>query len=497
MKFSFLQKEPDVSGVCEIIYDISADRAVERIAENRTKADYFLDVLSKPLTSISNIRYRQEILRDLDRCEGLYDDLLLLFTRYDRIKSDWQQMRLSAPQSSEVNPEALLDHSFASLKITSIFPSTIASFFENIRDTLSKYEISSEGLVSVRNWCDGMAENKALDRIVEIAQKFRYGNREDFDFEILVKLKGDLHPEICEITDISEKKQETGGILKLFRSKEQPKSTVLSELSGAGDDPYTNTVSCLNSALRSMDVLMTEITNGLYESFFGISEELSFYGTALRYIRSAREQNVPLCYPEILPPSDDVIDLRGMRELLLLSSGNGEKTVENDLSLRPGEAGLVVKGLTDSGKTVFLRAAGAVQLFAQAGLPVLAESGRLSVRYGLFSHFSSAEEEFLKGSAQGRFDQEAQEISGIIGRFRPYSLLLLNETFQTTSYAEGTRSIYNILRYMPRLNVKYIFVTHLTHLFDYLDGGSAVLAHTSDDPETRYKIITDKQGENK
>ena len=159
-------------------------------------------------------------------------------------------MRLSAPQSSEVNPEALLDHSFASLKITSIFPSTIASFFENIRDTLSKYEISSEGLVSVRNWCDGMAENKALDRIVEIAQKFRYGNREDFDFEILVKLKGDLHPEICEITDISEKKQETGGILKLFRSKEQPKSTVLSELSGAGDDPYTNTVSCLNSHQR-------------------------------------------------------------------------------------------------------------------------------------------------------------------------------------------------------------------------------------------------------
>ena len=341
-----------------------------------------------------------------------------------------------------------------------------------------------------------MAENKALDRIVETAQKFRYGSREDFDFEILVNLKGDLYPEICEITGITEKKQETAGLLKFFKQKEQPKSVVMSELSGTGDDPYTNTVSYLNSALRSMDVLMTEIINGLYESFFGISEELAFYGTALRYIRSARDQNVPLCYPEVLPPSDDVIELRGMRELLLLSSGNGEETVDNDLFLRSDEAGLVVKGVTDSGKTVFLRATGAAQLFAQAGLPILAENGRLSVRYGLFSHFSSAEEEFLRGNAQGRFDQEAQEISGIIERFRPYSLLLLNETFQTTSYAEGTKSIYNILRYMPRLSVKYIFVTHLTHLFDYLTKGNVILARTSDDPNTRYKIITEQQGEN-
>ena len=75
-------------------------------------------------------------------------------------------------------------------------------------------------------------------------------------------------------------------------------------------------------------------------------------------------------------------------------------------------------------------------------------------------------------------------------------MLLLNETFQTTSYAEGTKSIYNILRYMPRLSVKYIFVTHLTHLFDYLTKGNVILARTSDDPNTRYKIITEQQGEN-
>lgn len=171
-----------------------------------------------------------------------------------------------------------------------------------------------------------------------------------------------------------------------------------------------------------------------------------------------------------------------------MSNGAGAKTVPNDVSLTASESGLLVKGLTDSGKTVYLRAIGSAQLFAQAGLPVLAESARMSIRHGFFSHFSSAEEEFLSGDAAGRFDQEAKEIARIISGLTPHSLLLLNETFQTTSYREGTESMYNILRFMPGLGTKYIFVTHLTRLFGYMQNENAVLANTSDDPAKKYKI---------
>ena len=151
--------------------------------------------------------------------------------------------------------------------------------------------------------------------------------------------------------------------------------------------------------------------------------------------------------------------------------------------------GLIVRGMTDSGKTVYLRAIAEAQLFAQAGLPVLAEKAALSVRHGLFSHFSSAEEEFLNKNARGRFDQEASELASIISSIKPYSLLLLNETFQTTSYKEGTESIYNILKFMPYLKTKYVFVTHLVNLFDYMKNENVLLAQTSDDEQSKYKII--------
>jgi DNA mismatch repair ATPase MutS len=123
---------------------------------------------------------------------------------------------------------------------------------------------------------------------------------------------------------------------------------------------------------------------------------------------------------------------------------------------------------------------------------VLAESATMSIRRGFFSHFSSAEEEFLKGDARGRFDQEAREIAAILDKLTPYSLLLLNETFQTTSYKEGTKSIYDILRFMPKLKTKYVFVTHLTALFGYMESEKVILAHTSDDPSNKYKIIVEK-----
>lgn len=493
MKFSLLQKTEDHPAVCEVLYDLSVDRAVYNLVSDKRRADYFISVLSKPLTERENIIFRQQIYLDFKNIPGLFDSLQLLFTRYDKIKSDWQEMKLgnSAGRGSEINPEALLDYTFSSLKVTAIFPSTIASFFTSIGQTLKSYPIRSEGLVSMRDWCLGMADNAALDEIVEISQLFRYQTPDCFDFTVAAKLDGALRLCSCDISGVSEHKQEGGAFSKLFSKKKQDDgfSSVGTELSEAGEDPYSDSIFMLNEALCRIDSALTQVTNDVYEAFFGMSNEMMFYEAALFYAKTAEDSGVPLTLPSLLPAEEDRIAAAGLRELMLLSNGAGSETVPNDLSLGKEFSGLLVKGLTDSGKTVYLRAVGSAQLFAQSGLPVLAEHAEMSIRYGFFSHFSSAEEEFLSGDAAGRFDQEAKELAKIIGQLQPYSLLLLNETFQTTSYREGTESMYNILRFMPKLRTKYIFVTHLTRLFGYMEKENVILAQTSDAPDMKYKII--------
>ncbi len=495
MKFSLLSKVPDNYAECGILYDLSVDRAIREIVDDKRRADYFLSVIEKPLTSLENIVFRQEVYSDLKNTDGLLSALKTLFLRYDRIKSDWQEMKLGAVNGSgsEINSEALLEHTFASLKVTAIFPSTIASFFGTIGETLGSYPIKSEGLTAIRDWCVSMTENEALSELVSISQKFRYKTPEDFDFTVVFALDKTLRLLGCDISDISEKKSEGGAFSKLFgRKKEKGGLEIKAVASGAGEDPLSDAQYILNEALLRIDSALTKVTNDVYDAFFGLSNELMFYEAAIMYAERAEEAEIPLVLPTVLPEERDCFSLKGLRELVLLSNGAGAKTVPNDLALEGDTAGLLVKGLTDSGKTVYLRAIGAAQLFSQAGLPVLAESAEMSIRRGFFSHFSSAEEEFLKGDARGRFDQEAREIAAILDRLTPYSLLLLNETFQTTSYKEGTKSIYDILRFMPKLKTKYVFVTHLTALFGYMENENVIRAHTSDDPESKYKIIIEK-----
>ena len=60
----------------------------------------------------------------------------------------------------------------------------------------------------MRDWCRGMADNAALDEIVEISQLFRYQTPDCFDFTVAAKLDGALRLCLCDISGISEHKPE-------------------------------------------------------------------------------------------------------------------------------------------------------------------------------------------------------------------------------------------------------------------------------------------------
>ena len=126
-------------------------------------------------------------------------------------------------------------------------------------------------------------------------------------------------------------------------------------------------------------------------------------------------------------------------------------------------------------------------------LSALAMAGAMAVtvfRYGIFSHFSSAEKEFEDNDAAGRFEGEVKDIAAMIDKLRPYSLILLNETFQTTAYTEGAEGMKLILDALPMNGSKYIFVTHMLTVFKLFgeDSAEAVMLKTGEDCE-KYKLI--------
>ena len=473
MKFSILQKIPETTKQCDVIYDLSADKAIHMMCNDIRRADYFISTLMKPLTNIENIRYRQDILKDFIGIEKLFDDMKLIFSRYDKIKNDWRELRSGIyPAGGTVNQRALLEYTFNSLKVTAIFPKTIISFFRSIQDTLSKYDIKSDGLIEFKRYCGEMIENNSLIEIADIAALFQYNTPENFDFHITAKFDETLSLCACDLSDITEHKAEQNtNIFKKMFAKNKSADDGFINVADEDGDAVDDAIAILNEALHHIDAALTYVTNDVYEIFYGVSSELQFYEIALQIMNYVIGKGTAFNFPDVLPCESDKFEADGIYDVLLICEGvKKENLIVNDVSLQSENNGLLIRGLNKTGKTAYLRAIGLSQLFAQSGMPVCADNASISIRGAVYSHFSSAEEEFKAGDTAGRFEGEVQAISKIIDDIRPYSLILLNETFQTTAYNEGTEGIFHILEIMPYAKVKskFVFVTRLNGLFDMM-----------------------------
>ena len=163
--------------------------------------------------------------------------------------------------------------------------------------------------------------------------------------------------------------------------------------------------------------------------------------------------------------------------LLLLYNDDPQSVVANSLPAHSA-SGIAVFGNNGSGKTVWLRSVGLCCLFAQAGLPIPAKSARISPYRQILSHFSTAEKEFEAGNEAGRFEQEVREMALIVDEIGDESLVLLNETFQTTAYAQGAEGLSPILRYLASRGCRWILTIHLTQLLEQFTSEETLICKT-------------------
>ena len=465
MRFSILYRSVPTEDHGNIIYDLSIDRSVANFSRERRKNEYFCSVLARPLNNREDICYRREILGDFMRHEGLLPALKTLFNRYDKLKSDWLELKGTGEYSREdKGSEAMLDYTYSSLKVTALFPKTIISFFKSVVDTLSSYDIASKGLCALRDHAGELLANSSLARISEIASLFMYNSPWDYDFELTMTQDDTLGVQYAMISGITKREKKKSSILSILSKKGKEEGIIENKSGIAGEDA----LDILGEALFVIDKLLEDITDNVYSDLYGLSAELDFYEVALKYTAFIEERKTEFCYPEF---SCDSMELGGLKDLFLLTESE-ETVYPNDLVLRDVK-GALIKGKNNTGKTTFLRSIATAQLFFQAGLPVTACSAALPVYSGVYTHFSGAEEEFSVGDSSGRFEGEVKAVADIMNRINKGSLVILNETFQTTSYDEGSQAMSHILSAIGKLECRYIFVTHLTELFDMMGDDTA------------------------
>jgi DNA mismatch repair ATPase MutS len=419
--------------------DLLIERLVAEFEASAECATNFVRVVTSSGKHGSS-EYRQAILADFLEKPQLLEDLREMLKSYDGLRKDWQELRTALG-------------TYASLKATAEFVKATLTYFSSIHAVLGEYEFSSDGLRRMKEWLLTMSRNSVIAELSGIAELFREDSLNAYEWSLQAALDDTLAVSSVRISAM--KKIEDASFLKRVFSRK-----VDDGYADLGEFHAEEAKTLLSTAMYELYYAMTAVAGALYEIFRGLSTELDFYTSAVKCVRYLEAAGTGAVFPVM---SADAMDCTALYDPLLIAEGlSAGQIVRNDVR---ANGNLLVRGLNAAGKTSLLRAVGIAVLFGNAGLPICAGSAVIPEVNAVYTQFSKAEQLGTMDEA-GRFEQEVREIAEIVRANPAGSLVLLNETFQTTSYAEGAEAIKPILQMLERKGGKWIFVTHLTPLLE-------------------------------
>ncbi|MBQ8432634.1 MAG: hypothetical protein IJX28_07085 [Clostridia bacterium] len=460
----------------DLLYHLSADRALEVLCPDLHRREALWKELSAPAADPAEITLRQEILQDFLKDPLLLSDLSDLLERFCALRASHEQQRReearAAGKGNEANAKQLLESTALTLKRCLLF-------LQAMGEILEKASPVSRGLTALRERMRALTTPTAFAELVQLCATL-----ESFPARGFVDQSFCLNDEgqICGAFLVSHRDlQITDPTLITkkgwFRRREEPTAGPTGCLDvTAFFRPNSTREALLATPLWDLAKQLSGYAQALFEEFCPYQSTLTFYEGALDYCRCLTEKGVSFCFPSVNETATEFCELRDL--FLLSRARNGGEVIPYRLSAAK-DTQIAVFGANGSGKTVFLRAVGTAQLLFQAGLPIPAREATMTVRSGLFSQFSEAEKELADAEKTGRFEQEAREIAEMLEALAPGALVLLNETFQTTAYGEGAQGLLPILRYFASHGIGYLLVSHLRDLEEPLAREGVAILHTA------------------
>ncbi|HVW18773.1 MAG TPA: hypothetical protein VHB30_11045 [Solirubrobacteraceae bacterium] len=226
----------------------------------------------------------------------------------------------------------------------------------------------------------------------------------------------------------------------------------------------------------------------LEETIARFDREVQLYLAYLELVGRMREAGLSLCYPEVSADSketavEETFDLALARKLVAA----GETVVTNELHLRDPERIFVVSGPNNGGKTTFARMLGQLHHLAGLGLLVPGGSARLFLPDRIYTHFEREEDiETLRG----KFEDELVRVHDILERATTRSLIVMNESFGSTSLDDARLVGTEVMRRILDLGALGVYVTFIDEIATLSATVSMVSQIVPEDPAQRtFKVI--------
>lgn len=277
------------------------------------------------------------------------------------------------------------------------------------------------------------------------------------------------------------------------------RSTVVNTPEGDGTGNatfYLDTVvnKMLGSLVKKLRDTLTRYAEVAIVNISGLVPEFIYYIRCAEFISGLTEKGCVFCQPQPVSDGEESMQAKGFYNLkLAMNMENVSDIVPNDLTFDKEHTVYILTGANRGGKTTITQAVGQLFVLAQGGLFVPAESFSYVPCDCIFTHFPADEDKTMD---LGRLGEECVRFREMFTQSTSRSLLLLNETFSTTSFEEGYYIAKDSVKALLTKAVRTIYNTHMHKLGEDAEeftressgAGAASLIMRTDGGKRSFKV---------
>lgn len=323
----------------------------------------------------------------------------------------------------------------------------------------SRLEATSMGIVSVNN--KPFKKSNIVSNFADgiSGDKIKEGN----------EWNGDMHYRVVE----KQGGQSFTGVMTEMIKATNPlvrsasSSTTTSIASGDG---IANSPAQFDTVLnRMLDVMAKSLRRTLDKySEMALSEvadvipEFIYYIRFIDFLSKIESKGFKLTKPKAVPKGDVSMQAKGFYNFkLAMNLLTPKDLVVNDLDFDNDHTIYILTGANRGGKTTATQGIGLLYALAQGGVYVPADSFEFAPADCIYTHFPADEDQTMD---LGRLGEECIRFKEIFTEATDSSLILMNETFSTTSFEEGYYIACDSIKALLTKGARTIYNTHMHKL---------------------------------
>ncbi|MBQ7614974.1 MAG: DNA mismatch repair protein [Butyrivibrio sp.] len=488
------------------VHDIGMDSVLVRLSGEKNEQTYIYNVMRMIVADAKNARYRSDVFDDIYRNKAMREELLELLDKVNFLRE------YGSYRHDNDHEPGVWDLVHRLEEINDYIESIGA-----IHKCLSNADIHSDGLLGLKKYVTDLYEDNGFEGLKKDIKELRADTNSLKSVTVGINLNERFEASGIGIISINNKPFTKANVVKHFVDKVSGKDivqdttdwnenykfdeivakgplssgadfvppvfsplammsvmkvtdaddttrTITNYMDKITDRMLSQTVKHLRNVLNKYSMLtVTDITD--------LMPEFVYYIRWAEYIEKMSALGATFCKPEAKEWQDGFPQMvsEGIYNIKLLTEHSGEHfadIVKNDLDFTDEHTLYILTGANMGGKTTITQTVGQLFFMAQGGIYVPASKFEYVPVDSIYTHFPADEDKTMD---LGRLGEECKRFKELYEQATKDSLMLLNETFSTTSFEEGYFIAKDCSKAILRKGIRTIYNTHMHKLAIEID----------------------------